>query len=70
MSVITDIEVDAKKVLSWLAKASGKFESATPKAIAGTAGGLNISLDEQTVADLKAVWPDFVAFLTTLGVKL
>ena len=30
---------------------------------------LNIALDIQTAADLKAVWPDVKAFLTTLGVK-
>lgn len=89
MSVITEIEVEGKKILSWLAQASTKLESASPKAIAalatlagaaaaamqdaaaaGTASGLNILLDEKTVADLKAVWPDFVAFLASLGIKL
>jgi hypothetical protein len=30
---------------------------------------LNIALDIQTATDLKAVWPDVKAFLTTLGVK-
>jgi hypothetical protein len=34
-----------------------------------TANPLNIPLDFQTAADLKAVWPEVKAFLETLGVK-
>jgi len=30
----------------------------------------NLSLDAQALADVKAVWPDIKAFLTTLGIKL
>jgi len=38
--------------------------------ISGVAANpLNIALDVQTVADLKAVWPQVKAFLATLGVK-
>jgi hypothetical protein len=33
------------------------------------ANPLNIALDIQTVADLKAVWPQVKTFLGTLGVK-
>jgi hypothetical protein len=33
------------------------------------ANPLNIALDIQTATDLKAVWPQVKAFLTTLGVK-
>ncbi len=34
-----------------------------------TANPLNIPLDIQTAADLKAAWPEVRAFLGTLGVK-
>jgi hypothetical protein len=82
---IKDVEVDAGKVLNYLAKA----EKATPEAAAGlavvlgavskavtdgsaaaAASGVNISLDSQTVSDLKAVWPDIKSFAATLGIKL
>lgn len=39
--------------------------------LAGAAANpLNITLDLQTVASLKAVWPEVKAFLNSLGVKL
>jgi hypothetical protein len=34
------------------------------------ASGLNIALDEAELTAIKAVWPDVVAFLATLGVKV
>ena len=37
---------------------------------AAAAGGLNFALDEAEIAALKAVWPDVVAFMKTLGVTL
>jgi hypothetical protein len=38
--------------------------------VAGVAANpLNIVLDVQTITDLKAVWPQVKAFLTSLGVK-
>lgn len=30
---------------------------------------LNISFDQQTLADVKAVWPDIKAFIAELGIK-
>lgn len=83
--LIKDVEVDAAKVLSFLARA----EKATPGAAAGLAvllgsvskavsdgsaaagaSGLNFSLDQQTFADLKAVWPEVKTLAATLGIKL
>jgi hypothetical protein len=83
--VIKDVEVEASKVLTFLAKA----EKATPGAtaalgvilgavsksmsdvsLAANQSGLNISLDQQTLTDLKTVWPDVKAFAATLGIKL
>src|SRR5579863_9150931 len=47
--------------------------AAVEKPIAELAGAvsnpLNIALDIQTAADLKAAWPDVIAFLSSLGVK-
>jgi hypothetical protein len=31
---------------------------------------LSITFDTQTLADLKAVWPDLKTFVATLGIKL
>lgn len=44
--------------------------AASNTAAAAQAGALNITLDEADVNSLKAVWPDLVAFATTLGIKL
>lgn len=39
--------------------------------LAGAAANpINIPLDIQTAADLKAVWPEVKVFLRTLGIKL
>ena len=47
--------------------------AAVEKPMAELAGAeltlLNIALDIQTAKDLKAVWPEVKAFLSTLGVK-
>jgi hypothetical protein len=85
--ILKDVEVEAGKVLSFLAKA----QKATPGAVAGIAailGGvgkaigdvqsaasnptqvLNISFDQQTAADIKAVWPDIQKAAADLGIKL
>ncbi len=34
------------------------------------ASGLNIALDEAELVAIKAVWPDVVTFLATLGVQV
>ena len=54
--------------LEVLGKGANAALTATEAAVA--AGGVNIVLDIQTATDLKAVWPDVVAFLATLGVKV
>ncbi len=50
--------------------ASGITTSLTEIESAAGASGLNIALDTQTLADLKAVWPEVKAFLLTLGIKI
>jgi hypothetical protein len=70
--------VDLTKVASASPKviaALGVVIAASSKALASVdaaaqAGGLSIALDQATVANLKAVWPDVTAFLLTLGIKL
>jgi hypothetical protein len=53
-------------VLAAVGKALADAES-----IAGApAQALSVTFDQQVLADLKAVWPDVVAFATTFGVKL
>jgi hypothetical protein len=77
------IEIGAEDVLKWLGKAHG-IVAAAPRVVAtlvsaiekplielsgAAANPLNIALDIQTVADLKAVWPEVKKFLESLGVK-
>lgn len=57
--------------------ALGVVLGAISKAIADVQSGaenpaqaLDVSFDSATFADLKAVWPDLVAFSATLGIKL
>lgn len=55
--------------------AIGVLLGAVSKAIvdgegAAASGGLNIVLDEQVLADIKAVWPDLVAAFAAAGVKI
>lgn len=83
--IIKDVEVDATKVLSFLSKAEKSTPAAAAglavvlgtvsKAVsdgsaAAGSSGLNFSLDAQTFADLRAVWPEVKAFAATLGIKL
>jgi hypothetical protein len=83
--ILKDVEVGASKILGFLAKeakaqpvviaALGVVLGGVSKAVldvqgAAAAGGVNISLDETTVADLKTVWPEMVKFAATLGIKL
>lgn len=88
MSAVTvllkDIEVEAGKVLSFLARAEkaepqvvaalGVLLGAVSKAVTDVQGAaaqpLNIQLDQATFADIKAVWPDVKAFAATFGIKL
>jgi len=82
---VKDVEVGAAKLLNFLTKAEkvtpraaaaiAVVLGAADKAItdgtgAAAAGGLNILLDEQTAADLKAVWSDVKSDIAELGIKL
>ncbi len=53
-----------------LATLIGAVEKPLSELAGAAANPLNISLDIETVEDLKAVWPDVKAFLESLGVKL
>jgi hypothetical protein len=85
--IVKDVEVDAGKVLSFLAKT----EKTTPQAVAGLAvvlgavgkavsdvqsvaaaptQALNVTFDQQTAADVKAVWPALKEFAASFGIKL
>jgi hypothetical protein len=59
----------APEVIAALATLIGAVERPMAELAGAAANPLNIALDIQTVTDLKAVWPDVKAFLTTLGVK-
>ena len=59
----------APQVVAALATLIGAVEKPLSELAGAAANPLNIPLDIQTATDLKAVWPDVLAFLTTLGVK-
>jgi hypothetical protein len=52
-----------------LSELAGAIEKPLSELAGAAANPLNIPLDVQTVADLKAVWPQMQAFLKTLGIK-
>ena len=56
-------------VVAALATLVGAIEKPLAELAGAAANPMNIPLDVQTVTDLKAVWPQFEAFLKTLGVK-
>jgi hypothetical protein len=60
----------APQVVAALATLIGAVEKPLSELAGAAANPLNIPLDIQTAQDLKAVWPDVVAFLATLGVKI
>jgi hypothetical protein len=59
----------APAVVAALATLAAAVEKPLVDLTVVAANPLNIPLDIQTALDLKAVWPDVKAFLTTLGVK-
>jgi hypothetical protein len=59
----------APTVVAALATLIGAVDKPLTDVAAVAINPLNIPLDIQTVADLKAVWPQVKTFLTTLGVK-
>jgi len=60
----------APQVVAALATLIGAVEKPISELAGAAANPLNIPLDIQTAQDLKPVWPDVKAFLSTLGVKL
>ena len=60
----------APTVAAGLGTLIGAIEKPIADVTGVVANPLNISLDVQTVTDLKAVWSDIVAFMTSLGVKI
>jgi hypothetical protein len=60
----------APQVVAALATLVGAVEKPLSDLAGAAANPLNIVLDVQTVQDLKSVWPDVTAFLSSLGVKL
>lgn len=74
LKFLTQSETLVTKTEPGVVAALGVLLGATETAITAlgqaTASPLNIALDAQTVADLRAVWPAVVAFATSLGIKL
>ena len=59
----------APAVVAALATLIGAVEKPMSELAGAAANPLNISLDIQTVTDLKSVWPQVKLFLSSLGVK-
>jgi len=59
----------APAVVAALATLIAAVEKPISELAGAAANPLNIPLDIETVADLKATWPQVKTFLTTLGVK-
>jgi hypothetical protein len=59
----------APAVVAALATLIGAVEKPFAELAGAASNPLNIALDVQTVADLRAVWPQVKTFLGTLGVK-
>lgn len=60
----------APAVIAVLATLAGVLEKPLTELAATAANPLNIALDVQTAADLKAAWPQVKVFLNTLGIRL
>ena len=60
----------APTVVAALGTLFGQLETPIAGLAAAVVNPLNISLDVQTVNNLKTVWPDIQQFLTSIGVKL
>jgi len=59
----------APQVVAALATLICAVEKPISELAGAAANPLNIALDIQTATDLKAAWPEVLAFLKTLGVK-
>ncbi len=60
----------APTVVAALGTLFGQLEAPLTDVASVAANPLNITLDIQTVTDIKSVWPDIKQFLTSIGVKL
>ena len=60
----------APAVIAALATLAGALEKPLTDLSAAAGNPLNIPLDLETAADIKAVWPDVKAFLATMGIKV
>jgi hypothetical protein len=60
----------APQVVAALATLIGAVEKPLTELAGAAANPLNIPLDIETATDLKAAWPDVLAFLASLGVKV
>ncbi len=60
----------APTVVAALGTLFGQLEAPLSDVASAAANPLNITLDIQTVTDIKSVWPDIKQFLTSIGVKL
>jgi hypothetical protein len=59
----------APTVVAALAVLAGALEKPLAEAAGAAANPLNIPLDMEAAADLRAAWPQLKSFLVTLGVK-
>lgn len=60
----------APAVIAALATLAGALEKPLAELAGAAANPLNIPLDLETAADLKAAWPEVKAFLKTLGIAV
>jgi hypothetical protein len=60
----------APAAIAALATLAAALEKPLAELVGAAANPLNIPLDIQTAHDLKAAWPEVIAFMKSLGVKL
>jgi hypothetical protein len=67
--VVTKVESMEPQVQAALATLLGAVSQAVTD-VGTTAANPTITLTNQTMTDLKAVWPDIVAFAASIGIKI
>jgi len=67
--VVNKVEQAEPQVVAALGALLGAVNTAVGD-VGKTAGTPTIQLADQTMSDLKAVWPDVVAFAASLGIKV
>jgi hypothetical protein len=65
----TKVAAAAPKVQAALGALAGLAETILADTAAAAGNPTSITLDQQLYTDLKAAWPEVVAFLGTIGVK-